>query len=148
MSGVWSSELIPDDALLYQFVHQQWFSKKTGGVSPTFFKNVFDPRTNRAGMSTDWSRYSTPEETRDRAKDPTINGVIESTASDVRAIPEQIVEHTPIQNHPDPEVRDNQAHTDVFGPKDDLEIKRWFSRICRIVIDAPPRNGAAPAVPN
>lgn len=138
MSQRWPSELIPDEDLLYKFVHQQWF-KKTGEVSPTFFKNVMDPLTGHSGMSTDWSRYSSPEETRSRAKDPAINGVIEMTAVDVRAIPEQTVEHTPIQNNPNPKIKDNHSHTDVFGSKDDLEIKRLFSRKCRIVISLLPR---------
>lgn len=136
MSERWPSESIPNDDLLYQFIHQQWF-KKAGGVSPTFFKNVADPHTGRAGMSTDWSRYSTPEETRGRASNPAVNGVIETTVSDVRAIPDQMVEHTPIQNHPDPKIKDNRSHTDVFGPKNDLEIQRCFSRKCRIAIAAP-----------
>jgi len=136
VSEHWPSEPIPNEELVYQFVHQQWF-KKAGGVSPTFFKNATDPHSGRAGMSTDWSRYSTPVQTRDRAKNPAINGVIETPVSDVRAIPDQMVEHTPILDHPDPEVKDNRSHTDVFGPKDDLEIKRCFSRKCRIVIFAP-----------
>jgi hypothetical protein len=48
-----------------------------------------------------------------------------------------VVEHTPIQNHPDTRIKYNRAHADVFGPKDDPEIKRWFSRICRTVVPAP-----------
>jgi hypothetical protein len=67
----------PDEDALYRWVHQQWFSKKTGGVSPTFFKNAPDPPGGRQGMSTDWSRYSTPEESRRRARIPALNGVIE-----------------------------------------------------------------------
>jgi hypothetical protein len=54
----WPSEPIPDVVLLFRWVHQQWFSKKTGGVSPTFFRIAPDPLSGRQGMSTDWSRYS------------------------------------------------------------------------------------------
>ncbi|MEA2595027.1 MAG: hypothetical protein QOF01_1496 [Thermomicrobiales bacterium] len=107
-------------------------------MSPAFFKNARDPLTGRGGMSTDGNRYSTPEESRQRAREPEANGVVELAVVDVRAIPEQIVEHTPIQNHPDPGVPDNRAHTDVCGPKEeDPEIQRAFSRICRVVIPVP-----------
>jgi hypothetical protein len=78
-----------------------------------------DPQTGLGGMSTDWSRYSTPEESRQSAREPAVTGVVEMTVADVRAIPEQTVEHTPIQNHPDPSILDNRAHTDVFGPKEE-----------------------------
>jgi hypothetical protein len=144
VSERWPSEPAPAKDALYRWVHQQWFNK-AGEVSPTFFRNARDPETGReGGMSTDWSRYSTPQETRERAKDPAINGVIEMTVGDVLAIPttpKQKVLHTPIQNHPNPEIKDNRAHTDVLGPKDDNEIKRLFSRISRTVISAPARGG-------
>lgn len=139
MTGKWPKEEIPSGDLLYQFVHQQWFNSKTGQVSPTFFKNAHDPHSGVSGMSTDWGKYSSAQETRNRAKDPAVNGVIEFTAGEVAAIPEQRVEHTPIQDHPNPMIKDNRAHADVLGPKDDLEIKRAFSRTCRIVIEPPPK---------
>jgi hypothetical protein len=88
VSERWPSEPIPDEDLLYRWIHRQWFSKRHGGVSPTFFKNARDLLTGRGGMSTDWSRYSTPEESRRRARDPAVNGVVEMTVADVRAIPE------------------------------------------------------------
>jgi hypothetical protein len=81
------------------------------------------------------SLLGTPEESRRRARIPDLNGVIELAVGDVRAIPEQVVEHTPIQNHPDPNIADNRAHSDGFGPKEeDPEIQRRFARICRIHI--------------
>jgi hypothetical protein len=138
VSERWPSESIPDEDLLYRWVHRQWFSKRHGGISPTFFKNARDPQTGQGGMSTDWSRYSTPEESRQRAREPAVNGVVELSVTDVRGIPEQTVVHTPIQNHPDPGIPDNRAHTDVIGPKEeDPEIQRAFARICRIVIQVP-----------
>lgn len=56
-------------------------------------------------MSTDWSKYSTPEETQQRARDPELNGVIEMNVGNVREIPPLEVKHTPAP--------DNRAHTDV-----------------------------------
>jgi hypothetical protein len=134
MSGKWLTEEIPSQDKLYRFVHKQWFSKKTGMVSPDFFKNPKDPESNEElGMSTDWSKYSTPEETRGRAKLPEMNAVIEMDVADVRAISSarQQVEYTPIQGHP--AMPDNRAHADVVGSKDDLEVKKAFARLSRIV---------------
>lgn len=111
-------------------VHRQWL--KNGRIAPGFFQNRPDEATG--AMSTDWSRYATPEETQARAKRPEINAVIELAVGIVRIIPEQVVRHAPIQDNPD--LPDNRAHTDVAGPKEtgDLEIQDTYSRIARLVI--------------
>lgn len=76
-------------------------------------------------MSTDWAKYSTPEESRNRANRPEDNGVVEMRVGDVRAIPGLTVEHTPIPL--------NRSHTDVFGPKT-TETRVLLGRICRWVL--------------
>jgi hypothetical protein len=76
-------------------------------------------------MSTEWSKYATPEEVLARAKHPADNGVIELIVGDVRAIPGLTVEHAPLS-----EVR---AHTDVLGEKN-TERRFLLLRACRIVI--------------
>jgi len=83
-------------------------------------------------MSTDWEKYATALETRQRAKQPECSGVISLHVGSVRELPEQQVEHTP-----DVE-RANRAHTDVFGKKDE-EVRVKLRRIAEIVIgfDAP-----------
>jgi hypothetical protein len=126
----WPVEEIPDQDRLFMRVHRQWL--KNGRVAPGFFQNRPDEATG--AMSTDWSRYATPEETRARAKRPELNAVIELAVGIVRAIPEQVVRHAPIQD--DPNLPDNRAHTDVAGPKEtgDLEIQDTYSRIARLVI--------------
>jgi hypothetical protein len=78
-------------------------------------------------MSTEWEKYSTPKEARDRAKKPADNGVIVMIAGEVSAIPRLIVRHTP-----DVERR-VRAHTDVLGPKD-TEVRVKLSRISRWVL--------------
>lgn len=106
---MWPVEDIPAEALLYMRVHKMWC--RDGDVLPGAFSNHGDD-TGRPGMSTDWEKYSTPEDTRNRTKrDPLNYGVVKMIAGRVRGIPDQTVEHTPV--HPD-----NRAHTDVFGDKD------------------------------
>jgi len=73
-------------------------------------------------MSTDWSRYSTPEETLARARKPEDNGVVEMVVGAVRAIPNLRVEHVPLP--------ENRAHSEVFGKKD-VEARVLLQRACR-----------------
>jgi hypothetical protein len=75
-------------------------------------------------MSTDWEKYATPEETRNRAtKNSGIYGVVSMVTGEVRKVPNQKVEHTP--NYPT-----NRAHTDVFGDKSsDPEVRVLLRRI-------------------
>lgn len=101
--GRWLVEPISNDDHLFMGIHRTWV-KPDGDVSPGAFKN----RGN--GMSTDWSRYSTPEQTRDRRRNPKDNLVVQMEVGRVRSIPGQSVEHTPLL--------ENRAHTDVFGVKD------------------------------
>ncbi|MGH2531680.1 MAG: hypothetical protein ACRDJW_05180 [Thermomicrobiales bacterium] len=130
MSEPWPVESIPDSATVYMRVHKQYI--KRGQISASCFKNQADPTSPRAGRSTDWSTYSTPEECRDRARHPRDNAVIELVVGDIRSIEGQSVEHTPIPNAP--ERKGNRAHTDVFGDKDDLEVKLRFRRCSKLIL--------------
>ena len=115
----WCPEQIPDEDLLFMRVNELW--RRDGEVSPGAFKNHGD------GMSTDWEKYSTPRETRARAKKPAKNAVVSLIASKVAEVPGQRVEHTPdIELH-------NRAHTDVFGEKDE-EVRVKLRRIANTVI--------------
>lgn len=100
----------------------QWAPQ--GKLIVGFFR---DPKPDPAfpdrepSMSCDWNKYSTPEETRGRDKKaPTEYGVIQLIVENVRKVPLQRVEHTPI--HPT-----NQAHSDIFGRKKDekIRLKLW-----------------------
>lgn len=110
----WPQESIPDRDVLFMRVHRQW----TLDGSPT--PGAFQDRDG--GMSTDWSKYSTAQDTLKRARKPEMNGILKMQVEQVRKIPNQTVQHTP-----KPE---NRAHTDVFGNKDDVEVRLLFSRIC------------------
>ena len=121
----WPTELIPDHDRLYMRVHRN--HQVNGTLSPGAFRDQ-PPGGERPGMSTDWSRYSTPESTLRRARKPEDNGVVEMLVGHVRAIPNLLVEHTPLP--------DNRAHTDVFGQKD-VEVRVLLQRACRWVVPAP-----------
>lgn len=125
LDDLWTVKNIPDEDNLYMRVHKSMI--KGGRISLGVFKNLPRPTD---GMSTDWQRYSDPEATRQRAlpKIPQNYGVIEINAGEVRKIPNQTVIHTP-----DTE-RNNPAHTDVFGEKDDEEIRVLFGRIYRVLL--------------
>jgi hypothetical protein len=120
ITAPWIKENIPDEDLLFMRVHKS-LVQPGGRVLPKAFENHGDPNdpSKEAGMSTDWERYSTAEECRQRAnqvgKDPNKYQVIQLNVGRVREIPDQRVEHTPIF---EPPIVD-QAHTDVFGEKDE-----------------------------
>ncbi len=119
--SAWPQESIPDNDELFMRVHHQW--TRNGIALPGAFK---DPD---GGMSTDWAKYSTPEETLRRArKNPQNNGVVKLQVSKVRAIQNQTVNHTP-------EIT-NRAHTDVLGVKDE-EVRLKLTRVYSWIIDPP-----------
>ena len=92
---------------------------------PGAFRNRPD---ESGGMSVDWQKYSTPQETRARARDPSANIVIEFLAGAVRKIPNQTVVHTPDAD------RYNRAHTDIRGEKKrPVEIRERFMEVYRKV---------------
>lgn len=134
----WPVEFIPDADTLYMRIHRQWL-KPDGSLWPVCFRNRPD---DSGGMSTDWDRYSTPEETRRRARRPGDNAVIAMNVGAVRAIPAQRVRHSPIFGAPD--LADNRAHTDVHGSKErDPETRIRFLHVAAIVLplDADPTPG-------
>ena len=123
---MWEAEAIPSEAVLYKRLHRQDIDEK-GSPKPGAFRNT---PAKEDGMSTDWNKYSTPHETRQRAKSPEANIVIAIVAGEVRAIEGQRVEHTPV--NPTEEQPGNRAHTDVFGEKT-TEARLKFMQIWKPV---------------
>ena len=118
----WQSEDIPGVDDLYMRVHQSQIDE-TGAPFPGAFKD------RDGGMSTDWNKYSIPEETRSRGKNPKENAVISMNVDKVRRIPGQVVNHTPSIEF------NNRAHTDVIGDKkNNPEVRVLFGRIYNLVI--------------
>lgn len=101
---MWPVEEIPNEDFLFLRVHKRWLA--FGEEIPT---GAF--RDHGGAMSTDWDKYSTPEQTQARGlRSPASdNGVLKLNVGGIRAINELTVHHTPIP--------DNRAHTDVSGDK-------------------------------
>jgi len=114
---IFPKEEIPNEHSLFQRVHRNLFRNEKLAIS-LVFKNHGD------GMSTDWSKYPTPMDTKERVridqKDPDLYGVIKMNVGEVRAIEGQIVEHTPLN--------ENRSHTDVKGDKTPKQTV-YFNRI-------------------
>lgn len=111
MSSAWEPEEIPDRDLLFMRIHANDL-EEDGTPKPGAFRNSLDPITGVRAMSTDWSKYTHAEDTLRRGRqEPSTYGVLSLSVGDVRAIPDQIVLHTP--DGP----RDNRAHADVRGQK-------------------------------
>ncbi len=124
ISREWEAEDVPDPDFLFMRVHYR-FLDQDGEPMPGAFRNRPD---ESGGMSVDWQKYSTPQETRARARDPSANIVIEFLAGAVRKIPNQTVVHTPDAD------RYNRAHTDIRGEKKrPVEIRERFMEVYRKV---------------
>jgi hypothetical protein len=103
----WPTEEIPDVDNLWMRVHTH--DIEGGEILPRAFRN--HPKKT-GGMSTDWAKYRTAQETRNTGRaGPENYTVIRLNVGEVRTIPDQKVSHTPdVANN-------NRAHTDVFGEK-------------------------------
>lgn len=126
MSTVWPQEVIPDGDSVYYRVHYQLCLE--GGIRPNIF------REQGGTMSVDWDKYSTPTETRDRARHPAENGVVSLNVGSVRTIRALVVEHFPLPH--------NRSHSGVTGmsvlPKEGLaEARVHLARIARAEIPVP-----------
>lgn len=111
------SQELPDEDYLYMRAHKVFFR------NAVLLEGVF--RDHGSAMSTDWSRYATPIDTRNRGRIPADNAVLSLRVGDVKAIPGLSVKHTPEPS--------NTAHTDVIGHKSP-EVRIRLRRICVIVL--------------
>lgn len=98
----WTIESIPSTDWLYHRVHKTLYEKFPG---PSIF------RPKNGALSTDWSRYSTPEEARARARHPAENTIVHFKVEHVEG---QClgVKHSPVS----PSERfpqGNRSHADV-----------------------------------
>ena len=89
---------------------------------------AFDP--HNGGTSVDWDKYSTPEQTRARAKRPELNAVVRMGVGEIRGVDDALdVIHRPLP--------DNQAHSEIPLPDEgpaQSELRVKLTRIAVVVI--------------
>ncbi|MHA1491415.1 MAG: hypothetical protein ACTSRI_17405 [Promethearchaeota archaeon] len=127
---MWSKEPIEnflDSHFLYRAVHrglwQNWESPDR--IDPIFFYS----KNAEEGLSFDWSKYSTPEDTLKGRKGKSLkkNGIIQLNIGKLRTSIVQFELPITIEHNP-PE---NQAHTLMFGitKSNTAKIRRKLSKI-------------------
>jgi hypothetical protein len=92
-------ENIPDPDRLFMRVANGWLPSRI--LHPGIF------RETGGAVSVDWEKYSTAEQTRYRARNPSQFGVIALVAGKVRKIEGLSVQHEPIKS--------NRAHSGIHG---------------------------------
>ncbi len=118
---VWATEKIPDFDSVFMRAHETYF--RDGELMPGVFT------AKDGGMSVDWDKYSSKEETRKRAKNPAKNAVLSLSVGGVREIKGLDVEH-----RPEPK---NRAHSEIDLPdnhEDLTEIRVFLLRLAKIAI--------------
>jgi hypothetical protein len=115
-------EGIPDPDSVFMRAHKTYF--RDGELEPGVFAAKDGP-----GMSVDWEKYSSKEETRNRAKSPNDNAVISLLVGGIRAIQNLDVQHMPELG--------NRAHSEVNLPdmREELtEVRVLLKRLALIVV--------------
>jgi hypothetical protein len=115
---MWPVEEIPDEDFVFLRVHKSFM--EFGEDTP---KGIF--KDHEGGMSTDWDKYSTAQNTQSRAKCPSDNGVLKLNVGGVGAISGLSVVHEPLPA--------NRAHTEVFGEKN-VKSRLLLQRLSEWVI--------------
>jgi hypothetical protein len=117
----WPIEYIPDNDSVFMRAHETYF--RDGELEP----GVFTPKEG-PGMSVDWDKYSSKEQTRQRARKPEKNAVISMLVGGIRKIDQLDVAH-----RPEP---DNRAHSEVDLPTNEelTEIRFKLNRLAQTVI--------------
>jgi hypothetical protein len=119
------SEEIPNSDSVFMRAHRSYF--RDGKLEHGVFKAKDGP-----GMSVDWEKYSSAEDTRQRARNPRDNAVLALSASGIRSIEGLDVRHVP-----EPQ---NRSHSEVNLPDKDtkreelIKVRFFLHRIAEIII--------------
>jgi hypothetical protein len=114
-------ENIPDADSVFMRAHKDYI--RGGDLVPGVF------REQDGGMSVDWDKYASPQDTKGRAKNPANNAVLSLSVGGIRKIRDLDVKHTPEPN--------NRAHSEVDLPDDREELteaRLLLRRLAAIVI--------------
>jgi hypothetical protein len=121
---MWPIEEIPNADSVFMRAHRTYF--KSGELAPGVFQ------AHDGGMSVNWDKYASADDTKQQAARPDDNAVISFLVAAIRAIKDLDVTHTPEDN--------NRAHSDVNLPdrREELtEIRVLLGRIVEIAIPFP-----------
>ena len=119
---MWPVEKIPIKSRLFYRIHETWIDE--GEVNPGVFQQRGEE--TEKGMSTDWEKYSTPQQSRLRCKNPQKNGVINFITKDLRGLQLEVIHSPFIINEPikkKPWIKSNRAHTNVKGDVENVKIR-------------------------
>ncbi|SMD44439.1 hypothetical protein SAMN00777080_3060 [Aquiflexum balticum DSM 16537] len=142
---MWVKETINDQDKLYFFIHIHAVKYDKEDREPFVPEsNLTNTPKEGPDKSCDWSKYHSPQETRElRGKEykfgksvfkrPEEFFVYSTRARDWRGINlpsyKQLVEHDPIFNDPEPiGMPNNRAHGIIIGNKDDLKLRTIIAR--------------------
>lgn len=120
-----------DDKLFYR-IHIIYIDPEIEDSKLKILPSAFDPqpKPNSVEMSVNWDKYSTAEETRNQARKPEKNGVLNFITSNVRNTPISLsVSHKPSSK---------RAHSiihDVVSEENDPEIRMKLRGICNWEIE-------------
>ena len=145
----WETEPIEnflDAHFLFRGIHRIfWMNwKEIHKIEP----NLFSTKAEAKGLSTDWSKYATPEDTLNRLRAPTlkVNGILELNVGRLQfTIKENklplIIKHDPIRV-PKGKTQINRAHTLLMGinKPNRAKIKRCLSKIANWVAGYMPKS--------
>ena len=113
----WPIEQIPDDDFVFMRAHRVHF--RQGKLGPGVF------RAQGEGMSVNWEKYASAEETRRQARrNPEENAIIRMSVLGIRRVDDLRVEHAP-------EIA-NRAHSEVYGLSGNPELTELRVLLLRI----------------
>jgi hypothetical protein len=122
----WTVEYIPNSDFLYRRVHANILiiAQNWDDITPFAFKD-------NNGISVDWNKHSTPEESRQRAVNPEQIGIIQIKVESARQFQNLSVDHTPLPS--------NRAHANINGLKtykkeDQTDIRKRLARLATWII--------------
>ena len=121
-------EEIPNNDILFYRIHQQYIDHEENDEKKRIKPSAFDPqpKPNGTEMSVDWSKYSTAQDSKERARKPEKNGIVSFNSASIRESPPQLkVNHRPTYN---------RAHSiifDVLPDSNDPEIRIKLRRECK-----------------
>lgn len=114
-------EEIPDVDSVFMRAHKDYI--RDGDLVPGVF------RAQGGGMSVNWNKYASKEETKQQSKNPANNAVMSLPVGGIRKIQDLDVKHTPKPS--------NRAHSEINLPENReqlTEVRVLLHRLAEIVV--------------